>query len=103
MLLQRIVTETDMAVQILEWATVKMDERYAVLAEARVKNIADFNKLGAAEVISRFNPTTPDEEAKIPKKLPYIVIIIDELADLMMTAPETENNGCGKKVRHDAQ
>jgi S-DNA-T family DNA segregation ATPase FtsK/SpoIIIE len=81
-----IVTETQMAVQILEWATVKMDERYAVLAEARVKNIADFNKLGTEEVIRRFDPTTPEEEAKIPKKLPYIVIIIDELADLMMTA-----------------
>lgn len=81
-----IVTETQMAVQILEWATVKMDERYAVLAEARVKNIAEFNKLGAEEIIARFDPSTPEEEAKIPKKLPYIVIIIDELADLMMTA-----------------
>jgi S-DNA-T family DNA segregation ATPase FtsK/SpoIIIE len=81
-----IVTETQVAVQILEWATVKMDERYALLAEARVKNIAEFNKLGAEEVIARFDPSTPEEEAKIPKKLPYVVIIIDELADLMMTA-----------------
>ncbi len=81
-----IVTETQMAVQILEWATVKMDERYALLAEARVKNIAEFNKLGAEEVIARFSPSTPDEEAQIPKKLPYIMIVIDELADLMMTA-----------------
>jgi S-DNA-T family DNA segregation ATPase FtsK/SpoIIIE len=81
-----IVTETKMAVQILEWATVKMDERYALLAEARVKNIADFNKLGAEEISKRFNAATAEEEAQIPKKLPYIVIIIDELADLMMTA-----------------
>jgi len=81
-----IVTETAMAVKILEWATVKMDERYAVLAEARVKNIAEFNQLGAEEIIKRFNPSTPEEEAQIPKKLPYFVIIIDELADLMMTA-----------------
>jgi len=81
-----IVTETNMAVQILEWATVKMDERYALLSEARVKNIAEFNKLGAEEIVKRFNPSTPEEEAKIPKKLPYIVIVIDELADLMMTA-----------------
>jgi len=81
-----IVTETQMAVQILEWATVKMDERYAVLSEARVKNIADFNKLGAEEIIKRFDPSSPDEEAKIPKRLPYIIIVIDELADLMMTA-----------------
>jgi S-DNA-T family DNA segregation ATPase FtsK/SpoIIIE len=83
-----IVTETQMAVQILEWATVKMDERYALLAEARVKNVAEFNRLGPEEIIARFNPSTPDEEAKIPKRLPYIVIVIDELADLMMTAPK---------------
>jgi S-DNA-T family DNA segregation ATPase FtsK/SpoIIIE len=81
-----IVTETQRAVQILEWATVKMDERYALLAEARVKNIAEYNKLGAEEIINRFNPTSDDEAAKIPKRLRYIVIIIDELADLMMTA-----------------
>ena len=37
-------------------------------------------------MIERFQPSTPEEEAKIPKKLPYIVIIIDELADLMMTS-----------------
>ncbi|MBN1804730.1 MAG: DNA translocase FtsK 4TM domain-containing protein [Sedimentisphaerales bacterium] len=81
-----IVTETQVAVQILEWATVKMDERYAILAEARVKNIAEFNSLGAEEVIKRFSPSNADEETKIPKKLPYIIIVIDELADLMMTA-----------------
>jgi S-DNA-T family DNA segregation ATPase FtsK/SpoIIIE len=81
-----IVTETKMATQILEWATVKMDERYAILAEARVKNIADFNKLGAEEIVKRFKPSCEEEDAKIPKNLPYIVIVIDELADLMMTA-----------------
>ncbi len=81
-----IVTETQMAVQILEWATVKMDERYALLAEAKVKQIGDYNRLSAQEIIERFNPGSPEEEAKIPKKLPYIVIVIDELADLMMTA-----------------
>ena len=81
-----IVTETKMAAQILEWATVTMDERYALLAEAKVKNVAEYNELGAEEIANRFNPSSEEEEAKIPKKLPYIVIIIDELADLMMTA-----------------
>jgi S-DNA-T family DNA segregation ATPase FtsK/SpoIIIE len=81
-----IVTETQTAVQILEWATVKMDERYALLSEARVKNVAEYNRLGAEEVIKRFNPSSAEEEAKIPKRLQYIVIVIDELADLMMTA-----------------
>jgi len=83
-----IVTETQRAVQILEWATVKMDERYALLAEARVKNISEYNMLGPEGVLERFKPSNEDEAAKIPKKLPYVVIIIDELADLMMTSPK---------------
>ncbi len=81
-----IVTETQQAVQILEWATVKMDERYAFLAEAKVKNVAEYNSLGSEEILRRFNPSSAEEEAKIPKRIPYIVIVIDELADLMMTA-----------------
>jgi DNA segregation ATPase FtsK/SpoIIIE, S-DNA-T family len=85
-LMTPIVTETHRAVQILEWATIKMDERYALLAEARVKNIGEYNALGTEEIIKRFEPTSPDEEAQIAKKLPYVVIVIDELADLMMTA-----------------
>lgn len=80
------VTEMRRAEQILEWATTKMDERYELLAEAKVRNIASYNKLGAEEIIKRFQPSTPEEEAKIPKSLPHIVIIIDELADLMMTS-----------------
>ncbi|UCF42547.1 MAG: DNA translocase FtsK [Planctomycetota bacterium] len=83
-----IVTETQRAVQILEWATVKMDERYALFSEARVKNIAEYNRLGGEEIIARLAPGSEEEEAQIPKKLPYIVIVIDELADLMMTAPK---------------
>ncbi|MDD5063548.1 MAG: DNA translocase FtsK 4TM domain-containing protein [Phycisphaerae bacterium] len=85
-LMSPIVIETQRAVQILEWATVKMDERYALFAEARVKNIAEYNRLGAEEINKRFMPDSTEEEEKIAKKLPYIVIIIDELADLMMTA-----------------
>jgi len=87
-LMSPIVTETQRAVQILEWATVKMDERYALLAEARVKNIRGYNSLSPEQIIERFEPGTAEEEAKIPKKLSYIVIVIDELADLMMTAPK---------------
>ena len=48
------VTETRRAEQILEWATTKMDERYELLAEAKVRNIASYNKLGAEEIIRKF-------------------------------------------------
>jgi len=86
-----IVTETERAEKILEWATVKMDERYALLAEAGVRNIAAYNRLDSEEKEERFQPTTDDERAQIPAHLPYIVIIIDELADMMMlSAKEVE-------------
>jgi DNA segregation ATPase FtsK/SpoIIIE, S-DNA-T family len=81
-----IINETGRATSVLEWATQKMDERYEFLAEAGVRNIKGYNALSTEELIERFAPATPEEEAKIPKKLPYMVIIIDELADLMMTS-----------------
>ena len=81
-----IINETSRATSVLEWATQKMDERYEFLAEAGVRNIKGYNALSTEELIARYEPATPEEEAKIPKKLPYIVIIIDELADLMMTS-----------------
>jgi S-DNA-T family DNA segregation ATPase FtsK/SpoIIIE len=80
------VTEVRRAEQILEWATTTMDERYELLAEAKVRNIASYNMLTHEQLIELFAPSTPEEEAKIPKKMPHIVIIIDELADLMMTS-----------------
>lgn len=81
-----IINETGRATSVLEWATQKMDERYEFLAEAGVRNIKGYNALTTEELVERFQPSTPEEEAKIPKRLPYIVIIIDELADLMMTS-----------------
>jgi S-DNA-T family DNA segregation ATPase FtsK/SpoIIIE len=81
-----IINESARATSVLEWACQKMDERYEFLAEAGVRNIKGYNALTQEELIERFEPSTPEEEAKIPKKLPYVVIIIDELADLMMTS-----------------
>jgi S-DNA-T family DNA segregation ATPase FtsK/SpoIIIE len=81
-----VINDAAKATSVLEWACEKMDERYEFLAEAGVRNIKGYNSLTQEELIERFKPATPEEEAKIPKKLPYIVIIIDELADLMMTS-----------------
>jgi S-DNA-T family DNA segregation ATPase FtsK/SpoIIIE len=81
-----VINDTGRATSVLEWACEKMDERYEFLAEAGVRNIKDYNSMTQEELIERFQPGSPEEEAKIPKVLPYIVIIIDELADLMMTS-----------------
>jgi S-DNA-T family DNA segregation ATPase FtsK/SpoIIIE len=88
-----IVNDMQRAEMILEWATTKMDERYELLAEAGVRDIAQFNRLGKEGIYKRFQPSSEEEKLQIPTFLPYIVIIIDELADLMMTSgKEVENH-----------
>jgi S-DNA-T family DNA segregation ATPase FtsK/SpoIIIE len=85
-----VVTEMAKAAAILEWATTKMDERYELLAEAGVRDVPSYNALSWEELCERMKPATEAEEARIPKKLPFLVFIIDELADLMMTNKEVE-------------
>jgi len=87
-----LVTDMQKGEKILEWAVTKMDERYELLAEARVKNIAGYNGLGNEELYRRLDPQNEEEKAGILTFLPYVVIVIDELADLMMTS--------GKEVEH---
>ena len=87
-----VVTEMGKATAILEWAVGKMDERYELLAEAGVRDIAGYNELEWDELKERFDPQSEAEEARIPRKLPYIVFMIDELADLMMTNKEVEGS-----------
>jgi S-DNA-T family DNA segregation ATPase FtsK/SpoIIIE len=87
-----VVTEMAKAAAILEWACVKMDERYELLADAGCRDIASYNELTWDELKERLGAKTPEEEARIPRKLPYMVFIIDELADLMMTAKEVESH-----------
>jgi S-DNA-T family DNA segregation ATPase FtsK/SpoIIIE len=70
-LLVPVVTESDHATSALRWAVAEMETRYKLVASHTVRNIADFN--GKAPDMG-LNP------------LPYIVIVIDELADLMMVA-----------------
>jgi S-DNA-T family DNA segregation ATPase FtsK/SpoIIIE len=67
-----VVVELERIVGVLKWVTREMDERYKRFSSAGARNIVDFNK-----------HLTAGEE-----KMPYIVVIIDELADLMMLAPE---------------
>lgn len=72
-LLAPVVTELEKAVGILSWTTREMDRRYKLFAAEKVRNLDAYNdKMGA-------------EGREI---LPYIIIIIDELADLMMMAPD---------------
>jgi S-DNA-T family DNA segregation ATPase FtsK/SpoIIIE len=75
-LLAPVVVEMDRVLGALQWMTREMDRRYHTFAQAGARNIVDFNT---------------KMKTQGHKKLPYLVIVIDELADLMMIAPdETE-------------
>lgn len=75
-LLSPVIVDAEHVVGALEWMMREMDSRYRKFSETGTRNIADFNALC---------------EKTAQKKLPYLVVVIDELADLMMLAPdETE-------------
>lgn len=85
-----VVTEMPKAAAILEWAVTKMDERYELLAKAGCRDISGYNELEWDELKERLEIQTEEQAMRVPKKLPYMVFIIDELADLMMTNKEVE-------------
>lgn len=85
-LMHPVVTDMRKAEAILAWAVDKMEERYALLARAGVRHIGSYNTLGKDELMERLQPENDEERESIPTNLPYIVIVADEIADLMMTA-----------------
>ncbi|HUS48007.1 MAG TPA: DNA translocase FtsK 4TM domain-containing protein [Phycisphaerae bacterium] len=85
-LLCPIVNEIRRVEDVLGWATAKMDERYELFKEAGVRNIIGFNRLDAEELHRRLGAETDEEKAQIATHMPYIVVIVDELADLIMTS-----------------
>jgi len=84
----KVVTDNRDAAAVLKWAVWEMQERYALLAENGARNLQDFNRK-VAEGAALKTPKTPnvalEDRTYRGGILPYIVVIIDELADLMMT------------------
>ena len=88
-LLHPVVVNPKKAAQVLKWAVEEMERRYQLIAASGVKNIDSYNKTVASIPTQQPLPgLTPAERASQDSisKLPYVVIIIDELADLMMVA-----------------
>ena len=86
-LLIPVVTDPKKASGALNWAVAEMQDRYKKFAECNVRNLKGYN--------SRIENLKDVPEGEKPKKMPQIVIIVDELADLMMVAPgEVEDAIC---------
>ena len=97
-LMSPVVTEMKKAVSVLEWLVDQMEERYALFHTTEVRNIRAYNELGKKKIAARkkelgiVDEHFPPGSLGMPDDLPYIVIVVDELADLMMVAgKEIEN------------
>ena len=73
LLIPEVITNKDMTINALDWSIKEMERRYALFAKTHVVNINEFNKSDAVK-------------SKREQKLPFIVIVVDELADLMLEA-----------------
>ena len=115
-LLSPVVTDPKKAVVALKWAVLEMEDRYKKMSRMGVRNIESFNsKVSEAiqngETFSRtiqvgFDQNTGEpmyeEQQEEPKPLPFIVIIVDEMADLMMVAGK-EIEGCIQRLAQMAR
>ncbi len=92
-LLHPVVVNPKEASQALKWTVDEMERRYAVIAGSGVKSIERYNRLIEKQqdmlrkqLLGSSAPLSGEEGEAAPEKLPYIIVIIDELADLMMVA-----------------
>lgn len=76
-----VVVDSKKAAKALQWAVVEMDHRFRILAENTVRDIDSYNKK-----VDTLNEKLKDDPGGGLPKMPYIVIVIDEFADLMMVA-----------------
>jgi S-DNA-T family DNA segregation ATPase FtsK/SpoIIIE len=81
-LMTPVVVDPKQAANALRWAVREMEERYKTLAAAGVRNIEQYNRNIQQEITEKRTP----QNGETPKPLPFIVVVIDELADLMMVA-----------------
>jgi S-DNA-T family DNA segregation ATPase FtsK/SpoIIIE len=84
----KVITDNRDAAAVLKWAVMEMQDRYALLAANACRNIQDFNKRvrDGAPLQTPRNADVAFEDRTYKKgELPYIVVVIDEMADLMMT------------------
>jgi S-DNA-T family DNA segregation ATPase FtsK/SpoIIIE len=84
-LLMPVITEPGRAAIALKWATQEMERRYKLMQQAKVRNIVGFNDFCRQSTASQRQQLLGEQSVEA---LPYILLVIDELADLMMTAPK---------------
>jgi S-DNA-T family DNA segregation ATPase FtsK/SpoIIIE len=102
-LLTQPVTDPKKAANALAWAVREMERRYELLEECRFRDIGGYNKaFDDGKVKAKKGQLGPDGEPRQFKRLPYILVVVDELADLMMVAARAVEDSIvriGQKAR----
>lgn len=94
-----VVTDPKKVLIALRWVIQEMEKRYQWMAKMGVRNIVAYNAKSQAkenQLSLGLEKSTPSHEPPLPKKLPYVVVIIDELADLMQTTPADVENAIAR-------
>jgi len=91
-----VITDPRKVALGLRWAITEMESRYKLFAKAGVRNIKAFNARPIVKQADLFAAEAPPEESPIPDRLPYIVIVVDELADLMLVAQADIENSIAR-------
>lgn len=92
-LLTPVITEAKKAILTLKWATKEMDRRYDVLEEKRCRDIDSYHKSILRPALEKYEKQKAEgkfsdgDEPELPELMPFIIIIIDELADIMVAYP----------------
>jgi len=90
-LLTPVITEAKKTILALKWAAKQMDRRYDILEERACKDIDSYHKNILAPALQKIKETKgkgrDEKSIELPETMPFIVVVIDELADIMMTYP----------------
>ena len=86
-LLTPVITEAKKAILALKWAGKEMDRRYDILEAEKVRDIESYHKTILAPALKKLGGKEAPENELVPEMMPYIIIVIDELADLMQMYP----------------
>jgi S-DNA-T family DNA segregation ATPase FtsK/SpoIIIE len=86
-LLTPVITDAKKAILALKWLSKEMDRRYDILEREHVRDIASYHENIVAPALKKSQGGDLDENETLPDAMPYIIIIIDELADIMQAYP----------------
>ena len=86
-LLTPVITTAKKAILSLKWAIKEMERRYDILETEQVRDISSYHKNVYAPAKAKVDGKKADDDSEMPEPLPYIVIVMDELADLMQAYP----------------